>query len=116
MPQATAIKPASQTKTCFSCPHFDDFHEPNGRGWCNQFNGYVRKKHEQTNDCINSSKSVISHELEDNLALFSDVNFEELQAFPTEVIELDRDGYPMEEAEPTGYFATDFVTNPDEPF
>ena len=104
MPQTTAIKPASyaerdappganplgyplgQPKTCSSCPHFDNFHEPNRRGWCNLFDHQAREHHEITDDCIHSSKSLISHELEDNLALFPDVNFEELQAFSTEEI------------------------------
>lgn len=39
-----------------------------------------------------------------------------IEAFPTEVNKLDRDGYPMEFAEPTGYFSTDFVSNSDELF
>ena len=84
MTQATVVKPAVEVKTCSVCPHFNNFHEPNGRGWCELFNGYVREKHEETEGCINSSDLLVSHELEDNLALFPNVNYEELQAFPTE--------------------------------
>ena len=87
MTQATAVQPASQIKTCSVCPHFDNFHEPNGRGWCELFNDYAREHHEETQDCINSSESIISHELEDNLDLFPDVNFEKLDAFDTEELE-----------------------------
>lgn len=87
MTQTIVTKPVLQEKTCSVCPHFDNFHEPNGRGWCELFNDYAREHHEETQDCINSSESVISHDLEDNLALFPDVNFEELDAFDTEELE-----------------------------
>lgn len=73
-------------KTCSTCSHFNNYSEPSGKGWCNLFDHQAREHHEITSDCINSSESVISHELQDNLALFPDVNFEELQAFPTEEI------------------------------
>ena len=130
MTQTTVVKPASQAKTCLICPHFDNFHAPKyievdsqtisnpqyQKGWCELFNYQAWENHEETPDCINSSKSIISHELKDNLALFPNVNFEELDAFPTEVIELDRDGYPIDKTAPTGYFSTDFITSPDEPF
>ena len=44
MTQAIVTKPAvyakrsplGEVKTCSTCPHFNDFHEENGRGWCNQ--------------------------------------------------------------------------------
>ena len=29
--------------TCAQCNHFQDFNEPNGRGWCNLFNSTARK-------------------------------------------------------------------------
>ena len=86
MPQATAIKPDLQTKTCSSCPHFNNFRELNQRGWCELFNHQAREYHQVTSDCINSSESIVSHELQDNLALFPDVNFKKLPAFPTEEI------------------------------
>ena len=100
----TVIKPTSQAKTCSTCPHFDNFHELSKRGWCQLFNHQAREHHQVTNDCINSStsewnkpnqvrrflasKSVISHELEDNLALFPNVNFEGLPGIsPPEELE-----------------------------
>ena len=61
--------------TCSSCSNFQDYHESNGRGWCNQFNHHARTNHLKTNDCIVSTQKV--------------------EAFPTKVIEVDRDGYPM---------------------
>lgn len=82
MTQATAVKPAVEVKTCATCPHFDNFHEKNGRGWCNQFNHFCREHYEITSDCITSSDLVVNHELEDNLDLFPNVDFEELDAFP----------------------------------
>ena len=84
MTQATAVQPALQIKTCSVCPHFDDFHEESGRGWCELFNYQAREYHQITDDCINSSESIVSHELVDNLALFPNVDLEELDAFPTE--------------------------------
>ena len=130
MTQSIAFKPALQAKTCFSCPHFNNYHEPKyievddrtisnpqyHKGWCELFNHQAWENHEETQDCINSSKSIFSHELQDNLAFFPNVNFEELKAFPTEVIELDRDGYPIAETAATGYFSPNFTTTPDEPF
>lgn len=93
--QATATKPAVEAQTCSTCPHFNDFHEPNGRGWCNLFDHQARQHHEQTNDCVISSEPVISHELEDNLDIFSNVN---LEAFPTEEI-IDEADLPHSEFE-----------------
>ena len=100
MTQAIVTKPAvyakrsplGEVKTCSTCPHFNDFHEENGRGWCNQFNHQAREYHEETNDCLISSEPVISHDLEDNLDLFPGIDFDELEAFPTEEIkdELDK--------------------------
>ena len=86
-------------KTCSSCPRFQNYNEPNGRGWCNQFDHQTRTHHIKTDDCVLNGALDRSNEV-----------------FLTEVIELDRDGYPMEEAASTGYFATDFVTNSNEPF
>ena len=79
MPQ-TAV----EAQTCSTCPHFNDFHETNHRGWCNQFDHHVRGHHQATNDCLISSEPIASHQLEDNLALFPDVHFQESDAFPTE--------------------------------
>jgi hypothetical protein len=52
------------TKTCTQCSHFNDFHEPNGRGWCELFDHQARANHQQTNDCITtSSKIALPNEL-----------------------------------------------------
>jgi hypothetical protein len=37
--------------TCSQCNYFNDFDDPNGRGWCNLFAVPVRKHHFRTNDC-----------------------------------------------------------------
>jgi hypothetical protein len=37
--------------TCSLCPHFNDYQESNGRGWCNLFAVAARKHHLRTNDC-----------------------------------------------------------------
>ncbi|MGB5634935.1 MAG: hypothetical protein WBM44_15185 [Waterburya sp.] len=87
MTYATAVKPV-EAKTCSTCPYFNNFQEPNGRGWCKLFDHQARKHHQQTLDCISSSDLEISHELEDNLDIFSNV---ELDAFPTEEIEDEAD-------------------------
>jgi len=110
MPQTTSVKPT----TCSTCPNFKDFQEPNERGWCLLFDQQARKHHQQTNDCILSSDIPITHKLEDNLAFFPNIN---LDPFPSEVIELDRDGYPMgDETVENAYFDPNFVTSPDDPF
>jgi hypothetical protein len=43
--------------TCSQCPHFNDFDDPNGRGWCNLFAVAARKHHLRTNDCDLHSNS-----------------------------------------------------------
>ena len=116
MTQATAAKPAVEVKTCSTCPYFDNFHEPNGRGWCQLFDHFSREHHEVTNDCIVSSDLAVSVELEDNLDIFSDIDLEELdvrnapagklwilnpenlRAFPTEEV-IDPDDQPRAEYE-----------------
>ena len=40
------------TGTCSFCDRFQDFHEHNGRGWCQQFNRYTKAHHQTTNDCV----------------------------------------------------------------
>ena len=86
----------SFSSTCLTSPHFNNYNEPNGRDWCNQFNHPAKTYHIKTNDCVVSTRRV--------------------EDLTTKVIELDRDGYPMEEVEPTGYFSPNFTTSPDEPF
>ena len=51
MTQSIVVKPASQTNTCDQCPHFQDFHEPNGRGWCELFDRMAKQHHQRTHDC-----------------------------------------------------------------
>ena len=67
------------TPTCLTCPHFNDYHEDNGRGWCHCFNNQSRTDHKMTGDCILNG----SLDTPENATL-------------TEVIELDRDGYSIE--------------------
>ncbi|HEY9768580.1 MAG TPA: hypothetical protein V6C71_08740 [Coleofasciculaceae cyanobacterium] len=86
-------------KTCLTCARFQNYNDNNGKGWCHQFNHSAKTSYKKTNDCIVNGAKDKSNE-----------------AFPTEVFELDRDGYPMEEAAPTGYFSRNFTTNTDEPF
>ena len=98
MTQATAVKPAVEVQTCAACPYFDNFHESNGRGWCKLFNHQAGEHHEITNDCIVSSDLAVSNELEDNLDIFTNINIEELEAFPTEEI-IDEADLPHSEYE-----------------
>ena len=65
--------------TCLTCPYFNNYHEDNGRGWCNCFNHQARTHHQMTNDCL----------LNGSLDTPED-------ATPTEIIELDSNGYPIE--------------------
>ena len=83
MTQATTTKPVVEIKTCSNCPRFNNFYEANGRGWCEQFDRQAREHHEITNDCLLSLEPVVSVELEDNLAFFPNIDFKELDAFPT---------------------------------
>ena len=84
--QATTTKPVAEVKTCSTCPHFNNYHQLNARGWCELFNHQVRKHHTITNDCVQSSNLITSHELADNLDIFPDVDSEQLEAFPTDEI------------------------------
>ena len=59
----------TRVNTCSTCQHFEDFHEPNGRGWCVQFDHQSRTHHIKTNDCVQGSAST-----------------ELIDAFPTEEI------------------------------
>lgn len=86
----------SSLNTCSTCSKFNNYQDNYGRGWCDRFNHPARTHHIRTNDCVVSTQTE--------------------EAFPTEVIELDRDGYPMAEAFPTGYFSPHFITSLDEPF
>lgn len=61
-----------EDKTCASCPHFNNFNESSGRGWCQLFDHQAREHHQQTNDCVVNSKTKKVEE--------------ELETFPTEEI------------------------------
>ncbi|PSB08786.1 hypothetical protein C7B62_15605 [Pleurocapsa sp. CCALA 161] len=37
--------------TCAQCPHFNDYQESNGRGWCRLFEQAAKTHHHRTNDC-----------------------------------------------------------------
>jgi hypothetical protein len=37
--------------TCSECKHFQDYQEPNGRGWCRLFDTTAKTHHQRTNDC-----------------------------------------------------------------
>ena len=103
MTQATATKPA-ENQTCTTCPNFNDFQEPNGRGWCELINRQARTFHIKTHDCVLNTSPEFTEAFP-------------TEAFPTEVIELDRDGYPMgEQTVENAYFNPNFVTYPNEPF
>ncbi len=51
------IKTTQSQSTCDQCPHFQDFNEPNGRGWCNLFDRTARKHHPRTHDCSHTDES-----------------------------------------------------------
>jgi hypothetical protein len=82
----TVLTKTVEVETCATCPYFDNFHESNGRGWCKLFDHQAKEHHLITNDCIISSDLAVFHQLEDNLDIFSDIDLEELEAFPTEEI------------------------------
>ena len=121
MTQATALKPAAEVKTCSQCTNFNDHLYSESKGWCELFNLPARSFHQKTNDCILSDTSTVDTEsnLGDIFANYSSKELEELReaAFPTEVVELDRDGYPMsDDPVANAYFDPNFVTLPNEPF
>ena len=47
----TSTSTSTSVETCSQCPHFNDYNESNGRGWCNLFGQQARKHHQRTNDC-----------------------------------------------------------------
>ncbi|HEY9766878.1 MAG TPA: hypothetical protein V6C71_00010 [Coleofasciculaceae cyanobacterium] len=55
---ATTTKPVIE-QTCSTCPNFNNFYEPNGRGWCELFDHQARAHHEMTNNCVVSSETLI---------------------------------------------------------
>lgn len=59
MAHVISDKLLTQRNTCFTCPNFSNFHESNGRGWCELFDHQARAHHEMTNDCVVSSQTLI---------------------------------------------------------
>ncbi len=41
----------SESATCVTCPYFQNFNEPNGRGWCKAFNQQAKEHHQRTASC-----------------------------------------------------------------
>jgi len=78
MTYATALKP-TEAQTCATYPNFNNFQESNGRGWCELFDQQVRAHHPKTHDCVLNTSPEFT------------------EAFPSQVIELDSEGYPMGE-------------------
>jgi len=134
MTYATALKP-TEAKTCATCPNFNNHLYSKPKGWCEQFNLPARSYHEQSNDCISNTQTATSDAeqyLNDLFAQYSPKELEALreEAFPTEVIELDSEGYPMgeqtvenayfnpnfEQTVENAYFNPNFVTSTNEPF
>ncbi len=37
--------------TCFTCPYFHNYNEPNGRGWCKAFDQQAKEYHQRTASC-----------------------------------------------------------------
>jgi len=50
----------STQSTCATCPYFQDFGEPNGRGWCQIFDQTARQHHKRTGDCDKEIEAVES--------------------------------------------------------
>ena len=49
-----------EQKTCLACDRFKNFHELNGRGWCNLFDGSAKTDRTKTNDCIINGASELN--------------------------------------------------------
>jgi hypothetical protein len=47
----TVEKSTVPTSTCSQCTYFQNYQEPNGRGWCHLFEQSARTYHQRTNDC-----------------------------------------------------------------
>lgn len=47
-----------ERQTCANCPYFQDFGEPNGRGWCSTFDQMARLDHERTGVCDKEIEAV----------------------------------------------------------
>ncbi len=47
----TQIIQCPEPATCVTCPYFQNFNEPNGRGWCKAFNQQAKEHHQRTASC-----------------------------------------------------------------
>ena len=56
-----------EQQTCASCPYFQDFGEPNGRGWCATFDQMARLDHERTGACDQEIEALENEELQQPL-------------------------------------------------
>jgi len=100
--QASTFQPAARD-TCLQCPDFNNYLDPYDKGWCNRFDSPAKTYHEKTNNCILNDSEVLRKEAE--------------QAFLSEIVWTDREGYSMgNETVENAYFDPNFVTYPNEPF
>jgi hypothetical protein len=51
MTQHTTVQLTFQNHTCSQCTYFQNYQEPNGRGWCHLFEQAAKTYHQRTNDC-----------------------------------------------------------------
>ena len=59
-----ASQPKTPTQcTCANCPMFDNYHEPNGKGWCKAFDIAARTNHTMTCDCLSRLRSESKQDL-----------------------------------------------------
>ena len=119
--QVTSSKLA-ETKTCATCPNFNNHLYSESKGWCELFNLPARSYHELTNDCILNSETPTVVPDSNLDVIYANYSHDELgalseAAFPTTTVWTDREGYPMGEQTPeNAYFNPNFVTYPNEPF
>ena len=56
-----------EQQTCASCPYFQDFGEPNGRGWCATFDQMARLDHERTGACDQEIEALENEDIQQPL-------------------------------------------------
>ena len=61
----------STQSTCATCPYFQEFGEPNGRGWCQLFDQMARQHHNRTGGCEQEIEAVESAQQEPVMRLKS---------------------------------------------
>ncbi len=57
MPQSKTQLKTPTVLTCASCPMFDNYNDPNGKGWCKAFDIAARANHTMTCDCLSRLRS-----------------------------------------------------------